>query len=465
MCRPAHSVLLLGVLAVAAVGCGEEEAAAPPPPRAPAAADDADTLAQLQLLGYVNSVPVDARGAAQQGVTLHDPARAWDGLNLFNARHERVARLMTLSGEVVHTWRSDETGAAVRGFRARLPDRMPGWLDGWNHVELLPDGGLLAIGTHDVLLRLDRDSRLVWKREIAAHHDVDVTADGEIVVLVDELRVEEVDGAPVAYQDAVLVVLAPDGTETSRLSLRDALAGDARVALSLRRVARNRPLRLAALAREAEGGAPGAREALRLYAAASAGDVAGDAAVKNVLFHNEAEDVFHANSVEVLARAEPGRWEAGDLLVSVLRFDTDVVVSRRTGRVVWSWGSGTLDKPHDASQLADGDLLVFDNGPARGWSRVVRMRPATGAIVWEYRADPPTDFFSGARGGAQQLPNGNVLVTSTDDGEAFEVTPDGERVWQFWTEPTGAGERAAVYRMRRFARADLPWLGAGSASP
>ena len=31
----------------------------------------------------------------------------------------------------------------------------------------------------------------------------------------------------------------------------------------------------------------------------------------------------------------------------------------------------------------------------------------------------------------QPLPNGNILITETEGGRAFEVTPNGETVWSF----------------------------------
>ena len=68
---------------------------------------------------------------------------------------------------------------------------------------------------------------------------------------------------------------------------------------------------------------------------------------------------------------------------------------------------------------------------------------------------PKEAFFSAQRGGAQLLPGGNVLIANTDSGNAFEVTPSGERVWEFFTDELKAGERAALYRMERFSSAEI----------
>ena len=98
-------------------------------------------------------------------------------------------------------------------------------------------------------------------------------------------------------------------------------------------------------------------------------------------------------------------------------------------------------------------LLIFDNGPARGWSRILRLDPVQRRVVWTYQTDPKEDFYSRSRGGAQLLENGNVLITETDSGRVFEITPAGEVVWEYLSEVTrdkaGAEQRAAIYRMTR----------------
>ena len=50
---------------------------------------------------------------------------------------------------------------------------------------------------------------------------------------------------------------------------------------------------------------------------------------------------------------------------------------------------------------------------------------------WHYEAKNRTDFFSSEISGAHRLPNGNTLICAGVIGHLFEVTPDGETVWQF----------------------------------
>jgi hypothetical protein len=52
-------------------------------------------------------------------------------------------------------------------------------------------------------------------------------------------------------------------------------------------------------------------------------------------------------------------------------------------------------------------------------------------IVWRFKADLPNSFFSTYISGVQRLPNGNTLVCSGAHGHFFEVTTDGEVVWEY----------------------------------
>jgi hypothetical protein len=101
--------------------------------------------------------------------------------------------------------------------------------------------------------------------------------------------------------------------------------------------------------------------------------------------------------------------------------------------------------------LPNGNILVFDNGTSRGFSRVLEVDPIEETIVWEYRAEPPSRFFSPVRGSAQGLPNGNVLITESTKGHAFEVTRTQEIVWDFWNPDVNRRQRRRqIYRLLRF---------------
>ena len=151
-----------------------------------------------------------------------------------------------------------------------------------------------------------------------------------------------------------------------------------------------------------------------------------------------------------------------NVLVCSRHQDTVAILDWRTKELVWAWGQGVLSGPHDASWLANGHLLVFDNGLERGWSRVVEVDPATGEIVWQYRDEQPEGFFTLSRGSAQRLANGDTLIAESDRGRAFEVTPDGEIVWEYFSPHVNEqDERATIVRMKRHPAAEIDAFRAG----
>ena len=65
-------------------------------------------------------------------------------------------------------------------------------------------------------------------------------------------------------------------------------------------------------------------------------------------------------------------------------------------------------------------------------------------------AAEPQSFYSMARGANQRLANGNTLVTESDDGRLFEITSEGEVVWEFLNpNMTDEREPSVIVRARR----------------
>jgi len=100
--------------------------------------------------------------------------------------------------------------------------------------------------------------------------------------------------------------------------------------------------------------------------------------------------------------------------------------------------------------LENGNILIFDNGTYRGHSIIREIDPVARESVWEY-ADPE-NFFSPFRAGNQRLSNGNTFICECDAGRLFEVTPEGEVVWDFFNPFVGEGPHHLGKRMHRAVR-------------
>ena len=150
-------------------------------------------------------------------------------------------------------------------------------------------------------------------------------------------------------------------------------------------------------------------------------------------------DMFHTNSLEILDGSHPSEvFSAGRALISLRNLHTIAVVDLEQERVVWAL-AGMFAHQHEPWLLPNGNMLLFDNTGHNGRSKVVEFEPFTQRIAWAYLGNEDNGFFSATLGACQRLPNGNTLITESEAGRAFEVTPDNKIVWEFYN-PERAGD-------------------------
>jgi len=168
----------------------------------------------------------------------------------------------------------------------------------------------------------------------------------------------------------------------------------------------------------------------------------------------------HGNSVQELPD--------GDILASFRPTSTVARISRKTGKILWKLGPPMLAGQHAPTLLGNGNILIFDNGvhrldDAMPYSRVIEINPTTNQIVWRYQDKPAWNFFSPRMGMAQRLPNGNTLITESSFGRFFEVTSQGEIVWEyvnpFFGKPFFGGPPSSesnwVFRALRYSAEEI----------
>ncbi|WP_329173316.1 arylsulfotransferase family protein [Streptomyces sp. NBC_01477] len=360
-----------------------------------------------------------------------------------------VARLVDRDGAELHTWSNATAQPAQEGDP-------PSFLRGWNHVEVAADGCLFATVPLQALLKLDRDSSVLWRADVTAHHDLAVAPDGAVHVLTEEPRRITVDGSPFTVLDNLVTVLGDDGRRLRDVSLYDALTTDP----ALRALVHDQVRGKDAAFRKA--GVPLDEETSGLLLSASHDGPPARALTLLRLLPGSPCDVLHTNTVEILHAHPSGLWPDGALLVSMRNLDLIAAVAPDGSRVLWSWGPGTLSGQHQPTMAPGGNVVVLDNGVNAARSRVLEIDPVRGVVVWEYRAEPPGSFFTPVAGGAEPLPGGSVLVTDATAGRVFEVARDGRVTWQWRTrkEPgaTGTG-RATLYRMAGIPDATVRRIG------
>jgi hypothetical protein len=423
--RPPWEAVVLALGALLMLACdrsaekvtGDEESAA------------ALDSAALRSLPYARWVPTvtDGDGGTISGVVRHDQEHAVPGLNLFGPRHLSEAMLIDMQGKVLHRW-------AVKAGRP-----------GWQHVELLHGGDLLVISKDRAMARLGWDSEVKAIYRLRVHHDVDVGEDGRVYIPSRRERLVEMDGKPMLILDDSITILSPSGEVEKSISLFDHIGHLI--------APRRRKLVLEWMEN---------RKTLEGWAERGGRDLVESREVpvhQGLCLSGGRCDVFHLNSLEILDRDVAALGPAGHLLISVRELNRIMVINPEDGEMGWSWGPSELEAQHHPTLLDNGHVLVFDNGTRRRYSRVLEVDPASGAIVWQYRARGEDTFFSRSRGANQRLPGGNTLITESDFGHVFEVTPAGEIVWEFFNpflqEKDGESQRSAIYRMMRVTDVDV----------
>lgn len=457
------------LLAAVHVACGKgatdtRERAGGSAPQAATRSHDAERIAALGSLPYVNFVPMAPRDQGKRGVTALDRERVDRGYVLFVPKPRYEALLVDVNGDVVHRWAS-ETGRLTEAQAARWPD----FFAGWQTVSMARNGDLFAILTRRGVLKLEWNSRLVWMTEIPAHHDVAVAENGDIYLLTESVRVVESGGRKRVIMDDGIAILRPDGSIRRSISLHDVFArsGDWSATLEQQIGERFRALDerglegLLASGAEWRASYPDPADAKRAARLLSSGRVEGDegrvegdereAVAMLRAIPGAPSDLFHANTVVPLKRHEHGLWEDGDVMVSLAYWNLVAVIDMKHERIGWSWGPGEIEGAHQPTVLENGNVLVFDNGQSRNRSRVVEVDPGRKTIVWSYET---SGFLSTSEGGCERLPSGNVLITETQTARLFEVTREKRIVWEYFNpllDPAGV-RRSGIYRAHHVPR-------------
>lgn len=367
---------------------------------------------RLRALGYVDVVEEEEdEETTDLGVLILDRARAQPGLTFFTNANDCASYLITLEGGEVRSWRHEP--CELWGNSILLPSGEVLTL----HRDPEEDGAKQAVGANRKLLKLGWSGEVLLEKPMPVHHDVDLMPDGGIATLTWRHQVIPEIHPSIPVRAHFVRELGPGGEDRRETSLMELLL-DSRDILEIQPVEPK----------------PKKRESV------------------------EEIDLLHANSLEWLREPELAArnplYAPTNVLLCMRHQDLVMIVDWPARKILWAWGQGELSGPHDATLLPNGNILVFDNGLARKWSRIVEVNPLENRIVWEYRAPEPEDFFTMTRGAAQRLPNGNTLVTYSRRGIIFEVTPDGETVWLFKNaRDEEGGARSAIVRARRIIEA------------
>jgi hypothetical protein len=280
---------------------------------------------------------------------------------------------------------------------------------------LFPNGDLLVV-LHGVqqtavgygLIKLDKDSKLIWSYAAGVHHSVDVASDGTIYALQHDIAKTMPEGLqfiPTPCLVDSVIALTPDG------------------------ILKNQPISIL----EAFRDSPYAAILQSLEPAKTKKEQAGPLTVQRFDDKTRKQDAVHANTVQVLTPELAQKFpflKAGQLLLTLRNLDTIAVLDPESRKIVWA-ARGPWQAEHDANFLTNGHLLLFDNQGVSKGSRIMEYDPSTQGFPWVYSGENWPSFYSSERGMCQRFPNGNTLVVNSWNGEILELTKDKEVVWDY----------------------------------
>ena len=366
------------------------------------------------------------------GVLRHDPARTQPGYTLYTVAPDLSVHLIDMNGREVHRWfvPKDEAIPEAKGPRTLFGLLEPQVEGGY----LYPNGDVILV--YEVkslgfpatpLVKLDKDSRIIWRTEIKSHHAIQLV-DDKIYALTGAIR------GPLPPQQG------PRPNDARRPSVGEHVS----ILDSDRRVLSSQSI----------------SEAIQN---------AKNMRLMDELSLSPSFDALHSNSVDVLteqtARFIPGA-KPGNVLISLRNMDMLVVMDMDRDTIVWAL-RGSWRHQHDAKMLPNGHILMFDNegGLVHGRSRALEIDPNTAGVVWSYDGTENDPLNSADnRGGVQRLPNGNTLIDESNAGRLLEVTPDGSIVWEY-VNPVQSEERGkkiiASFGLTatRYEPSAVPFLG------
>lgn len=407
------------------------------------------------------------------------------GYILFAETNSPFIDLINRKGEVVHQWKSN-----YGVFNAYLQEDGSIFL-GAND----PDYPVFGFGgPYGRIQKIAWDGKMLWDYELAneheiVHHDFTVMPNGHILAIVYEAtsredalalgRKKELMPESGAWLEKILEIV-PQGPRGGEVVWQWRLADHLIQGMDESKANFGNPAEHPELIDFNVGQpAPPVMNQDTLDALKAKG-----MAERNQTINNRGADLYHFNAIDYNADLDQIVFSSPQLS-EIFIIDHSVSTEEAAGHqggfggkggdLLYRWGnphnygqgdstSRQLFGQHDVRWIAKGlpgggDLTVFNNHPpgdidwstmgntGNNYSMVFEITPplngegsytlAAGKAygpekpTWFYRAPDTLSFYSSFISGAQRMPDGHTFINEGARGRFFEVTPEGETVWEY----------------------------------
>jgi len=332
----------------------------------------------------VTTVDILDRDSIQPGLSL---------VTGLGPRKHSQASVIDLDGNVIHSWQLNwtELWPDAQHVHQHIQETTTPFTHG---VKLMSNGDLIFSLEYAGLFRVNPCGTVIWRFANMTHHSVFLDDEENLWTLgldYSESASDKLPGYAPGYYDFSVVKLSTDGELLQEWNLFEVLKQNHLE--SLLYMSSNQP------------GVP-----------------------------EVSDDTLHPNDVKVFSSTmKAGFFQPGDIMLS-LRNVHSVVVFDSSMKVKKVF-TGSFVRQHDPDFVDGNTISIFDNythtyHSEAPFSRILHLTSDSYQPIIRYQGSEQSPFFSHIMGKHEQLDNGNLLITESAKGRAFELKGN-KIVWQF----------------------------------
>lgn len=335
-------------------------------------------------------------------VPIYDEQAAYNGLSLVTHIKENdtlAVKVIDMDGSLVHNWDIEwfEIWPEVTHISATdpyIPQARPG-----THIHgtlLAENGDLIFNFEHLGLVRLDICGDVVWRLPYRTHHSIYQDEFGHLWVsgqINHEAPLPHLPNYTPPFVEPTILEVSLEGEILTEISVIELLQ---------------------------ENNLPGL-----LYMSTT-----------NNTSTELSGDTLHLNDVETFpSTMTEGVFKAGDIMVSLRNINT-LFVFNPNNRQITYLSIGEFVRQHDPDFIDGNTISIFDNNnlaPADSGVQskiIIQSLPDDEPYIY-YTGSEEHPFFTDIMGKHEWLPNGNMIITESRNGRAFEIDSEGTIVWEY----------------------------------